>query len=345
MYQIDSPEYFYLMFTIPIFILVFIIVLRWKFSTQKKFASEQMLEFLSPSKSSFKPFLKLIVFCFSIIFLTIGLVNPKIGTELESVKREGIDIVFAVDVSKSMLAEDVAPNRLEKSKRLVNTIIDQLISDRIGIVAYAGNAIPQLPITTDYSAAKMFLQSMNTNMLSSHGTVIDLAIDMSLSFFDTDDKTNKVLIIISDGEDHNQLAFESAKKAKDLGVKIFTLGVGSDKGSPIPIRTNGVIESYKKNRDNEVVITKRNADVLNEIASLTDGKYTNANDTQIVLDFIKTELKEIDKMEFEAKKFISYKDQFQLFLILGLILIILDVFLFEKKTSWIQNLNLFNEKK
>ena len=345
MYQIDSPEYFYLMFTIPVFILVFIIVLRWKFSTQKKFASEQMLEFLSPSKSSFKPFLKLIVFCFSIVFLTFGLVNPKIGTELESVKREGIDIVFAVDVSKSMLAEDVAPNRLEKSKRLVNTIIDQLISDRIGIVAYAGNAIPQLPITTDYSAAKMFLQSMNTNMLSSHGTVIDLAIDMSLSFFDTDDKTNKVLIIISDGEDHNQLAFESAKKAKDLGVKIFTLGVGSDKGSPIPIRTNGVIESYKKNINNEVVITKRNADVLNEIASLTDGKYTNANDTQIVLDFIKTELKEIDKMEFEAKKFISYKDQFQLFLILGLILIILDVFLFEKKTSWIQNLNLFNEKK
>ena len=151
--------------------------------------------------------------------------------------------------------------------------------------------------------------------------------------------------MISDGEDHNQLAFESAKKAKDLGVKIFTLGVGSDKGSPIPIRTNGVIESYKKNRNNEVVITKRNADVLNEIASLTDGKYTNANDTQIVLDFIKTELKEIDKMEFEAKKFISYKDQFQLFLILGLVLIILDVFLFEKKTSWIQNLNLFNEKK
>ena len=345
MYQIDSPEYFYLMITIPIFILVFVIVLRWKFSTQKKFASEQMLEFLSPSKSSFKPFLKLIVFFFLIVFLTIGLVNPKIGTELESVKREGIDIVFAVDVSKSMLAEDVAPNRLEKSKRLVNTIIDQLISDRIGIVAYAGNAIPQLPITTDYSAAKMFLQSMNTNMLSSHGTVIDLAIDMSLSFFDMDDKTNKVLIIISDGEDHNQLAFESVKKAKDLGVKIFTLGVGSDKGSPIPIRTNGVIESYKKNRNNEVVITKRNADVLNEIASLTDGKYTNANDTQIVLDFIKTELKEIDKMEFEAKKFISYKDQFQLFLILGLILIILDVFLFEKKTSWIQNLNLFNEKK
>ena len=345
MYQIDSPEYFYLMFTIPVFILVFIIVLRWKFSTQKKFASEQMLEFLSPSKSSFKPFLKLIVFCFSIVFLTIGLVNPKIGTELESVKREGIDIVFAVDVSKSMLAEDVAPNRLEKSKRLVNTIIDQLISDRVGIIAYAGNAIPQLPITTDYSAAKMFLQSMNTNMLSSHGTVIDLAIDMSLSFFDMDDKTNKVLIIISDGEDHNQLAFESAKKAKDLGVKIFTLGVGSDKGSPIPIRANGVIESYKKNRNNEVVITKRNADILNEIASLTDGKYLNANDTQIVLDFIKTELKEIDKMEFEAKKFISYKDQFQLFLILGLVLIILDVFLFEKKTSWIQNLNLFNEKK
>jgi Ca-activated chloride channel family protein len=167
-----------------------------------------VLKRLSPDLSFFKSSLKFIVLCLAISFLVVGLINPKIGTKLETIKREGVDIVFAIDVSKSMLAEDVAPNRLEKSKQLVTQIINNLASDRVGIIAYAGKAFPQLPITTDYASAKMFLQSMNTDMLSSQGTAIDEAIQLSRNYFDDEEQTNRVLIIISDGEDHNNLSVD-----------------------------------------------------------------------------------------------------------------------------------------
>ena len=166
MYQIDAYEYIYFLAILPVFWLVFILMLRWKRKTQVKFASLELLEVLSPNRSKFKPGLKMIFLSFAITLLVLGLMNPKIGTQLETVKREGVDIVFAIDVSKSMLAEDIAPNRLEKSKRLVSAILNQLTSDRVGIIAYAAQAIPQLPITTDYSAAKMFLQALNTETVS-----------------------------------------------------------------------------------------------------------------------------------------------------------------------------------
>ena len=196
------------------------------------------------------------------LFCDLALVNPKIGTKLETIKREGVDIVFAIDVSKSMLAEDVAPNRLEKSKQLVTQIINNLASDRIGIIAYAGKAFPQLPITTDYGTAKMFLQSMNTDMLSSQGTAIDEAIQLSRNYFDDEEQTNRVLVIISDGEDHNDLSVEVAEAAAEEGIKIYTIGVGSEKGGPIPLKRNGVVMSYKKNKNNETVITKLNSETL-----------------------------------------------------------------------------------
>jgi Ca-activated chloride channel family protein len=302
------------------------------------------MEKLSPHRSKFKPALKLLMLSLGITLLIIGLVNPKIGTQLETVKREGVDIVFAVDVSKSMLAEDVAPNRLEKSKRLVSAIINQLVSDRVGIIAYAAQAIPQLPITTDYGAAKMFLQALNTNMLSSQGTALDAALDLSGTYFDDEDQTNRVVFLISDGEDHSEEGASAAQRASDMGIKIFTFGVGSDEGGPIPIKRKGVVESYKKDMQGETVITKRNAIILQEIAAAAEGEYTDGNDTQAVVDFVKETLKNMDKKEFEAKKYVSYKDQFQTFLLAGFLLILLELFLFETKTKWVQRLNLFNEK-
>jgi Ca-activated chloride channel family protein len=275
--------------------------------------------------------------------MVFGLINPKIGTQLETVKREGVDIVFAIDVSKSMLAEDVAPNRLEKSKRLVSALLNQLASDRVGIIAYAAQAVPQLPITTDYSAAKMFLQALNTDMLSSQGTALDSAIDLAATFFDDEDQTNRVIFLISDGEDHSEDAQNAAARAAELGIKIFTFGVGTEKGAPIPLKRNGVVESYKKDLEGEVVITKRNAEVLEAIAKATEGAFQDGNQTQAVLDFVSEELKAMDKKEFEAKKYVTYKDRFQAFLIGALFLLVLDLFLFETKTKWVQRLNLFNE--
>ena len=208
--------------------------------------------------------------------------NPKIGTQLETVKREGVDIVFAIDVSKSMLAEDIAPNRLEKAKRLVSALLNDLASDRVGIIAYAAQAVPQLPITTDYGAAKMFLQALNTDMLSSQGTAIDAAIDLASTYFDDEEQTNRVVFILSDGEDHAEDGtIDAAQRANALGIKVYGLGVGTEKGAPIPIKRNGIVESYKKDENDEVVITQRNAQVLTSIAESTNASYLDGNDTRL----------------------------------------------------------------
>lgn len=342
--MLEEKKYFYLLIIIPVAVLVFILLQLWKRSAQRKFADKQLLERLSPEKSIFKPMLKLAIWCLAIASLTLALVNPKIGTKLETVKREGVDIVFAVDVSKSMLAEDISPSRLDKSKRIVSEIISKLGSDRIGIIAYAGRAVPQLPITTDFSAAKMFLSNLNTNMLSSQGTAIDDAIRLAKTYYDDVEQTNRVLVIISDGEDHTGGAGKIAEEATKEGIKTYTIGVGTPKGGPIPIKRRGITESYKRDLQGEVVITKLNEKTLQEIASEGDGEYIDGVNTEAAVEFITSRLNAMDKTEFEAKKFSEYQDQFQWFLGLGIFLLLLDIFLLERKTAWLQKLNLFNEK-
>lgn len=346
MIQYDEKIYFYLLFIIPVVVVLFLLLLVWKKRTQKKFADTELLKRLTPNRSYNKGGIKLVVFILAMALLVIGLVNPKIGTKLETVKREGVDIVFAVDVSKSMLAEDIAPNRLEKAKRLVSEIINQLASDRIGIIAYAGQAYPQLPITTDYGAAKMFLQSMNTDMLTSQGTAIDQAIELATTYYDDAEQTNRVLFIISDGEDHSEgSTIDAVEDAADEGIIIYTIGVGKEKGAPIPIKRNGILESLKKDSQGETVITKLNESVLVEIANEGDGQYIDGSNTETAVEFIKEELLKMDKKEFEAKQFAEYKDQFQWFIGGALLLLFLDIFILDRKTSWLMKLNLFNEKR
>jgi Ca-activated chloride channel family protein len=343
MYQLEEKIWFWAFIIIPVMLMVFLWTFFWKKRIQKFFGSAVVLKRLSPDLSFFKSSLKFIILCLAVGFLVIGLINPKIGTKLETIKREGVDIVFAIDVSKSMLAEDVAPNRLEKSKQLVTQIINNLASDRVGIIAYAGKAFPQLPITTDYASAKMFLQSMNTDMLSSQGTAINEAIQLSRNYFDDEEQTNRVLIILSDGEDHNDLSVEVAEAASEEGIKIYTIGVGSEKGGPIPLKRNGVVMSYKKDQNNETVITKLNEETLRLIANEAKGGYINGSQTAAVVEQIRAVLSAMDKKEFEAKEFAEYKDQFQWFLGIGLFFLILDVLLLERKTAWLKRLNLFNE--
>jgi Ca-activated chloride channel family protein len=342
--ELDEKKYLYLLFILPLLVLVFLYNLYWKRKKQREFGDLEMVKRLSPESSVFKPVLKLGVLLLALTGLILGLVNPKIGTKMETVKREGIDIVFAVDVSKSMLAEDVAPNRLDKSKQIVSQIINQLGSDRIGIVAYAGSAFPVLPITTDYSVAKMFLQSMNTDMVSSVGTSFNEAIKLSSTYFD-DKKTSKLLIMISDGEDHNEGAEEAAEEANKLGIKIITIGVGTEKGGSIPLKKNGVIEGFKRDNNNEVVITKLVPESLAAIAKATKGGYVNGNNTKEVLEYVKNALNNIQKTEFEATEMADFQSQFQWFLGFAFVFLFLDIFLLERKTSWVNKLNLFNENK
>ncbi|SEF57646.1 vWA domain-containing protein [Flavobacterium urumqiense] len=343
--ELDEKKYLYLLFILPIVVLVFLINLYWKRRKQREFGDLELVKKLSPESSVFKPVLKLVLLLLALVGIIFGLVNPKIGTKMETVKREGIDIVFAMDVSKSMLAEDVAPNRLEKSKQIVSQIINQLGSDRIGIVAYAGSAFPVLPITTDYSVAKMFLQSMNTEMVSSQGTSLDEAIKLSSTYFDDKSKTSKLLILISDGEDHSEGAESAAEEANKLGMKIITIGIGTEKGGTIPLKRNGIVESFQRDNNNQVVITKLNQAGLIAIAKATKGGYINGNSTKEVLEYIKNTLDKIQKTEFEATEMADFQSQFQWFLGFAFILLFVDIFLLERKTSWVNKLNLFNENK
>ena len=345
MFELESPKYFYLVALIPIVVALFLFNLFWKRKKQAAFADLELFRKLSPKKSTFKPVLKLIILLLALACVIIALVNPKMGTKMETVKRQGIDIVFAIDISKSMLAEDVAPNRLEKTKQLVSQIINQLGNDRVGIVGYAGSAYPVLPMTTDYSIAKMYLQSMNTNMVSSQGTAFNDAIKLSVDYFDIKD-TSKLIILVSDGEDHGDGADEAIEMAKEKGVRILTIGVGTEKGALIPLKDDrGNISSYKKDQNGENVITKLYPEVLQNIANKTKSKYIVGTSTKEVVEEVKKSLDKIEKSEFESQQIADFESQYQWFLGLGFLLLLVDVFLLEKKTNWVQKLNLFNEKK
>ena len=345
MYQIEEPSYFIYLAIIPIIFVVFLLVLWWKKRKQLQLADGRLFKKLSPDNSTFKSVLKFVVLSLAIALLIIALANPKMGTKLETVKRQGVDIVFALDVSKSMLAEDIAPSRLDKAKQIVTKIIDKLGSDRIGIIIYAGNSYPLLPITTDHAAAKMFLQNANPDMVSSQGTAINEAIERAITYFDNDEQTNRFLFIVSDGEDHEENTIELAQAATNEGIKIYTIGVGTEKGGPIPIKSNNVVIEYKKDNKGEVVITQMKPQVLADIAAQGKGSYINGNKTQKTIEIIEDLLVKAEKSEFETKQFSDYKDQFQWFLGFGLLFLIIDIFLLEKKTKWIQKLNLFNESK
>lgn len=343
MWEFDNANYFYLLLILPVLAALFVWNTLWKKKKIAEFGSGNFLKKLAPNASSSKGIVKAILAIAALFFLIIGIVNPKIGTKLETVKRQGIDIVFAIDVSKSMLAEDIAPSRLAKSKQLASQIINHLGSDRIGIVGYAGSAFPMLPITTDYNMAKMYLQDMNTDMVSSMGTALSEAIEVGSDYFD-DPKTSKLMIIISDGEDHGEGISDAVAIAKEKGIKIITIGVGTEQGGNIPLKVNGRITGYKQDSGGTNVVTKLNKATLEEIASKTGGKFIYGSNTKEVVDIIDQSLQNIEKTDFESQQIADFQSQFQWFLGLAIMLIILDLFVLERKTSWLAKRNIFNEK-
>jgi Ca-activated chloride channel family protein len=343
MYQLEEQKYFYYFAAVIVLVVAFLLVALWKKRKQKFFADPILLERLSPEVSPFKATIKMLMVVLALSFLIISLVNPKMGTKLKTVKRQGVDVVFALDVSKSMLAEDIVPNRLEKSKQIISKIIDKLGSDRVGIIIYAGNAYPLLPITTDHAAAKMFLQNANPDMVSSQGTAINEALKLAKSYYDDDDQTNRYLFVISDGEDHEENVSYIADEAVNEGIKIYSIGVGTAKGSPIPLKREGTLIGYKKDRKGEVVITQLNDKTLKTIATDGEGEYLVGDNTAKTVEYIDELLLAADKKEFETKQFSDYKDQFQWFIGLGLLFLVLDTLMLNRRTKWIQKLNLFNE--
>ena len=344
MYQLEEKKYFIYFIAIAVFIVAYLLILVWKKRTQKQFADAKLLDKLSPERSTFKSVLKMIFVALGLSFLIIALVNPKMGTKLKTMTGEGVDVVFALDVSKSMLCEDIAPSRLSKAKQIISKTIDKLGSDRIGIIIYAGNSYPLLPITTDQAAAKMFLQNASPDMVSSQGTAINEALDLAKTYYDNEEQTNRFLILLSDGEAHDESNITVTDDLAKEGIKVYTIGIGTTKGGRIPIKMGYSNLTYKKDRKGEVVITKMHDDILKQIAKDGNGKYLSGNNTDKTVDYITNMLSNAQKKEFGTKQYSDYKDRFQWFIALGLLFLLLDLLMFDKKTKWIQRMNLFNEK-
>lgn len=344
MYKLEHPGYFYWLVLLPIVWVLYFTYLWWQKRTQERFAESVLLAQLTPESSLFKSVLKMVFWSLGITFLILALVNPKIGTSLKKVQSSGVDVVFAIDVSKSMLAEDIAPSRLEKAKLIVSGIIDKLGGDRVGIIVYAGSAYPLLPITTDHAAAKMFLDNAHPDLVSSQGTAIGEALKLAQTYYDADVETGKYLIILSDGEDHEEKAATLSDYIQGADIRTFTIGLGTAQGGPIPISKIGGIK-YKKDQEGNMVITQLHEEILRKIADAGKGTYIDGNRTKEAIEAVGKELGNADKKDFDAREFTDFKDQFQWFIALGLLFIILEIFLLEKKTVWLQKLNLFNEGK
>lgn len=337
MFVLEENSYLYFLLIIPVLGLVFLWVQNWRKKAISNFGDTYLVEKLMRGKSKFKEILKTILFLSAILLLVIGLTNPKMGTKTETIKTKGIEILFAIDVSKSMLAEDVAPNRLEKSKQIASQIINTLQGDRVGIIAYSGGAFPVLPITSDYGVAKMFLQSMSPGLISEQGTSIDQAIDLAQKSFNQKSRANKLLIIISDGEDHTNEAESAAQSASKMGIKIITVGVGTEKGSPIPLKENGITQMLQRDTEGNVVITKRNAEVLTNIAKASNENYIDGNNTKNVVETIQNRINSFQKTENTSVQVAAMPSQFQWFLGIALLLLLVEALIFSKKAEKIKN--------
>ena len=319
--------------------LLFVGYRAWQKHTLKKAQPDEklrnlMLERLAPLRSNKNGLLKRVLMLLAIYLAFIGLANPKIGTQLGTVKREGVDLVFAIDVSKSMLTEDIAPNRIEKAKRIVAETLSELKGDRVGIITYAASAFPQLPITTDYGAARMFLKGVNTDMMSSQGTAILEAVKLAGTFFDPNAETRRVLILLSDGEDHNETGVDIiAEIANQANIQIITVATGTTSGGPIP--EGGIAKgSFKKDSEGNVVISKLNKDVLEELADSTNGVYIDTPTTEATISTISDFLAQLDKTAFETQTYSNYKDQFQWFIAIAFVILVIEFLIPERKLLW-----------
>lgn len=346
MYELDNPYYLYLLFSLPVVAILYFAMTLWRRKARRSFGDLELLQKMAPERSANKHVFRFILGLLVLASLSIALVNPKIGTSLNKAKREGVDIVFALDVSKSMLAEDILPNRLEKAKQIISKTLDNLVADRVGIIIYAGQAYPQLPITTDYGAARLFLKSIDTDIIPSKGTAIADAVDLASQYYNDDDQQNRVLVILSDGEDHEQGYVNAVKKALEQGIKTYTIGLGTQQGAPIPeYNSRGFQSSFKKDKQGEIVVSQLNTKLLKEIAQIGGGEFFNGKDIPKTVEFLMTTMEGLEKKEFEANLYSDYEDQFQWFLAIALFLLVVDIFILERKTQWIKKLNLFENDK
>ncbi|HXH19680.1 MAG TPA: VWA domain-containing protein [Chitinophagales bacterium] len=341
MIKFENINFLYLLLLLIPLAAIFVFFLFWQHRAIRRIGQLNLVTRLMPEKPRFKHQVKFILMMLAFASICIGLANPQIGTKYEKVKRQGIDVIVGLDVSTSMLAEDVKPNRLERAKLLVSKLIDKMQNDRIGLIVFAGNAYLQMPLTIDHAASKLFLNTVNTSMVPTQGTAISDAIRLAIEAFGQDEKKYKALIIITDGEDNEGDALAAVDEATAEGIVIHTIGVGSPQGTPIPLYKNGVQIDFKRDASNNIVLSKLNETILQQIAVKGNGNYQRLSSGTEELNQLFSAISSMEKKEIEERVFTDYEDQFQYFIAFALVLLTLEFFISERKSAWLGGWKLF----
>lgn len=337
MFRFENPIYLWLLLIIPILIILKIIMWYVQRKKLSRIGNPTLLKELMPDVSRFRPWVKFLLLITALSSLILALARPQFGSKISHEKRNGIEAIIALDISNSMLAQDVQPSRLDKSKLMIENLINSFINDKIGLVVFAGEAYVQLPITSDYVSAKMFLSDITPNLISAQGTDIARAIRVSLSSFTQQKGVGKAIILITDGEDNEGGALEAVKEAKEKGVNVFILGVGDSKGAPIPLG-NG---EYLKDNHGQTVMTALNETMCKEIAQAGSGTYIHIDNTSLAQEQLNNELSKLQKGDSDAVVYSEYNEQFQIVALLSFILLLIEVCLLERKNPLFKRFNLF----
>jgi Ca-activated chloride channel family protein len=344
LFHFARPGILYGFILLPVFLVLFFLNLRRKRKLLQVYGESRLVMDLIPDISSSRPVWKFILLLLAFSFLILALAGPQFGVKLQEAKRKGAEIIIALDVSNSMLAEDIAPSRLDRSKQAISRLVDKLQADRIGLIVFAGEAYTQLPVTSDYISAKMFLSTINPGLVPVQGTAIGEAITLaSRSFSETTD-ADKTIIIISDGENHEDNPVEAAQAAARKNISVNVVGVGSANGVPIPVMEGGE-KTFLKDRQGDVVITKMNAKMLGEIATAGNGQFVAASGADMGLNVIMDQVSNLKKAEYMAKLYTDYEDQYQWPLALAFFFLFLEFIVLEKKNPWLKRIQLFSTKK
>ncbi|MEE4284812.1 MAG: VWA domain-containing protein [Mariniphaga sp.] len=343
MFRFAHIELLWGLLIIPLLALFFIWARFARKRALKRFGNQQTIKELMPFVSKSRPVFKFLLLMLALAFFIIGAARPQFGSKLKKVQREGIELIIALDVSNSMMAEDIQPNRLERAKRAISRLVDRLKDDKIGLIVFAGEAYTQLPITSDYNSAKLFLEAVNTQIVPRQGTAIGAAINMSLRSFTPEGNANKAIIVITDGENHEDDPVTAAQEAAKNGIIVHTIGMGLPQGSPIPVLRNGQTD-YLRDNDGNVVVTKLDETTLEEIAAAGNGIYVRANNAQVGLNALFDEINKMEKEEMETLVYSEYDDQFQYFFAIGLFLLLFEFVILERKNKYLMQVKLFSAK-
>lgn len=339
MFRFAHPDFLYLLFILPFLVAFYVYVVIRKKKAIKRYGNPALLVELMPDVSFKRQHLKFWLSLAAIAMVIIVIAGPQFGSKLETVKRQGVEIMVCLDVSNSMLAEDVSPNRLDKAKRILAQLTDGFTEDKVGLIVFAGDAFTQLPITSDYISAKMFLSSIDPSMVSTQGTAIGAAINLAMRSFTPNETSDKTIILITDGENHEDDAVGAAKAASEKGIHVNIVGMGEAKGAPIPIRGSN---DYMRDNAGNVVVTKLNEQMCQEIAAAGNGMYVRADNTNSALRALEKEIDKMNKSEMDSKVYSEYDEQFQIFAWIALFFLLVDFFTMDRKNRIFKKVKLFS---